>query len=203
MSTANFQRINARNYYTIDTNEYYDAETGEYLDEWQEGCEVYQREDIDEDIREFGKSCGLYVPTSSNIPGKVVCMDFWEEVAGQSVKIEGGITINPGHYEGYTIDWNIRADGELLTDWNDLEDMAEYITEGLTWNWNPGLRKMNFAKVQRRVVAAIERMADKLDDFCQKACGHVLVCAGRFSNGEAVYVPADSLKGQIYTRIGA
>ena len=192
MSAPNFYRKNARSLYVIDDREYYDPIKEEYLDEWQEGCEVYRNECLEDDIKERAKEEGFTAtPSNCNPIRAIASRDFWLEVAGVGFCVEGCITINPGYYEAATLDWDIYSGeaGDTLERPKYLDDFCKSIAEQVLWesDWNEGLKRMNRGRVVARVRRELEKIADVLDNFCREACHGVYELAYLFSNGEAGY----------------
>lgn len=192
MSAPNFYRINARNLYVVDNREYYDPIREEYLDEWQDGCEIYYNECMEDDIREQARNSGFTSKKSGSNPIRAIAtQDFWLEVAGVQFCVEGCITINPGYYAGATLDWDLYSGeaGAALERSKYMPEYCESLADEVLWesDWNEGLKVANRGRVVARIRRELERVADILDNFCREACHGVYTLAYLFSNGEAGY----------------
>ena len=61
---------------------------------------------------------------------------------------------------------------------------------------NPGFCKMQAKNLLKKVKRAIHELSDELEAVYSKYTDE-LVCVGRFSNGEAVYERANTLRGML------
>ena len=194
MSCENFFKQNARHFYVYDCRQYYDPATEEFLDEWQEGCEIIDDSDfMGEDITEFGKGYG-FVPgkwDSSTIKEAIVSKNFYLEIAGTEVGIQGSIFARPGHYMAANLDWEIyTGESGQRGNYENAEDYARNIVDAALWysDWNNGLLRMNRDRLVKKVAKVVEGIGREMDDFCRRVCTGVYDLAYQCSNGEAGYI---------------
>jgi hypothetical protein len=217
MGCPNFKRFNASNYYVI--NDTYEGDNGENVlkDEWDYECDF-------EFVRDYAKSIdGTFgQPTNDNrwknkLGGETIALSDAETTEfGNSrpsfltFQITDEIIAVGGYYSGATLDYDIElvnynnGDKYLLSEFVDTEPMVDMIMDDLCdlvdWEcaeWGKGTWEIQKKNVRKYLEREIQRHIDKLEDICKNTCEEVLVCGGVFSNGEAIYYKADSLKGKV------
>lgn len=218
MSAPNFAKCNASKYFCFGFNQYF---TQEYVDECELDQElVGQYDEVGtkinfddtlgnvrwelknkgwEEIEEYDNNYSYH---SKFFAEKTIEFDF----CNAHITIRARACATSAYYEGATFDWDghLIVEGERYWDYNNggEYDLPDYL-DGLErlvveddWFDNIGLDKIH----AKNVVARIEREFEKLTDEAEKVfklySERVLVCGGIFSNGEAIYYDADSLKGK-------
>lgn len=116
------------------------------------------------------------------------------------------IKLNPGYYEGCTVDFDITliddyGDRHRLSDfYGDVDGLAEEYIDALgeyicnNWPEHKGTWALIRKSACRRLVEGLNRIAGELDAFCEKMADDTLRCVCIFSNGEAVYQRCDTAK---------
>lgn len=202
MSTANFYTKNARAIYALRTVEYYNPETEDWTDEYEDGCEIHDRDDLDELVQYHGEDMG-WTPTDEREPGcwqdagGIILKKTFsvETAAGEAYRLTAQIIRRYGYYNGACLDWDICGDSYdgRLSDWDSAEDFAAALADGeLSYlgyhkGWGAGLQAMNKKHIMARFNKALETIAEDCEALCAGSCEEKLICVGRFSNGEAVY----------------
>lgn len=207
MSTANFCTINAQRTYAVRTVEYYDPATDEFLDEYRDGCEILNREFLEDDIQGAGALHGWTLEDepeddyNRSYPGStILSKHFSVDGTHSNYTLTAKIILRSGYYFGACLDWDICGDsydGNLSACRGDMDDFAGILADGeLSYldyyeHWNSGLQKMNQGRIQKRFRAALEQIAAACEKFCAENCDDKLACLGHFSNGEAIYQRID------------
>lgn len=205
MSCPNFNLFNAKNYYLIAIPS--EDEEDEYYNE-------FAYDDAIDFVQDRGVSEG-FDKVNSYDRKMGTCILSKDEMWSNRYKVdETGIQINkeiyavPGYYSGATLDYKVVVDSSVasydLGDYDSPEDMAEDMISDLIDNcewygfnscgWNVGTIKIQKKNYKKWIVSQIEKALDELDDFCKNNCEEIYVLGGVFSNGEAVYYKADSVK---------
>jgi hypothetical protein len=218
MSTPNFHKVHARNYYVVnDETTYYDEEQGKDVP-YRKESEDY---DLDiEDACEYGKECGFttlntrdrsnYTRSmgSTAIMAKSDWYSFGKKSAGiafNNFEFSQEIYVQNGYYFGMNYDWDININDNFggnfrLSEYDDVDSMVDDIMdawqEEASDEWNAGMTKIQSKNLKRWLLKMIDKFSDEADDMCRDICEDVYVCGGIFSNGEAIYYRADSLKGK-------
>ena len=108
--------------------------------------------------------------------------------------------LRPGYYEGAVLDYDIyySAYNDTLTECRgDVDEFADEIAQDIEaelkheYGWNAGLLAINHDKIRKAVWSTIEKARGYAEDFCKGYADEKLVCAGVFSNGEAIYERAE------------
>lgn len=199
MSTCNFKLQCASKYYVLSSTIEEENEQGE--------MEVVNKEswnwdDDIEYIQGIAKEKGYYKyipgrfetrPMDNNICCKDI--DFGEDY------IHCYIGLNSGYYEGATIDYDFYyGNCDLLSDYKTVDDFVQDVVESILedkstyGNWNNGLCAIQRPNLYKRISTIISGLIDEAETICNHCCDERLVRIGIFSNGEAVYKRADSLK---------
>lgn len=221
MSAKNFSRDNAQNYYVIHSTYMGEDENGNEVeiqrDEWDYDC-------LKEDIYYYAKETyGGYdlvegYGGNRNYPAAKVCeKDTLCESFGTKKPwfLEVGITptilMRSGYYSGTNLDYEIKmedaygnsvelSDCTGVADMVDtmlchLEEMVEY--HGIDEKWNLGTFKLQKKNIEKWLTDRLTQMIDECEDICQTMCDETYVCVGVFSNGEAIYEKANTLRAKV------
>lgn len=221
MSCPNFKRVNARNYYVVsDETTYYDEEQG------KEVPRIKDNDDYDFDI-ECARQNGIekgYTPYNGKQPynrnmdaSLIMEKDEWSafgkkslEAAFNQFNFQIEIYVRGGHYCGMNYDWDIKVsnnyDGSScsITDFDSVKTMIDFMADDWTqeaadpwYGWNVGLATIQKKNFKKWLAKMIRKYSNEADSMCEYICDETLVCGGIFSNGEAIYYKADSLKGKV------
>ena len=224
MSTCNFSKVNADNYYVIYStykDEDIDGNEVEYQrDEWDYDC-------LMECINDYANNTyGGYdrvdgYDGNRNYPASKVCEKDteWETFGTKKpwfleVGVVSTILMRSGYYSGGNLDYDITlidCQGRntiKLSEYYDLGDMIDDMLDTLEeivgdcghdceHPWNLGTFKMQRKNIEKWLTDRILNMIEECEDICQKMCDETYVCGGVFSNGEAIYYKADTLKGKV------
>lgn len=218
MSAPNFAKANASKYFAFGFNQYF---TQEYVDECGLDQElVGQYDEVDTQInfddtianvRCELKQKGWYEIQDNDhdrsYPSSFFaenCIEFNFCRARITIKVRACVT--SAYYEGATFDWagELIVEGERYWDYNnggeydlpDYLDALERLVVEDDWFDNIGLDKIHSKNVVARIEREFEKLTDEAEQVFQQYSERVLVCGGIFSNGEAIYYDADSLKGK-------
>jgi hypothetical protein len=218
MSAPNFAKCNASKYFCFGFNQYF---TQEYVDECELDQElVGQYDEVGtqinfddtlgnvrwelknkgwEEIEEYDNNYSYH---SKFFAEKTIEFDF----CNAHITIRARACATSAYYEGATFDWDghLIVEGERYWDYNNggEYDLPDYL-DGLErlvveddWFDNIGLDKIHAKNVVVRIEQEFEKLTDEAEKVFQQYSERVLVCGGIFSNGEAIYYDADSLKGK-------
>lgn len=195
MSTCNFRLQCASKYYVLSSTIEEENEQGE--------MEVVNKEswhwDDDTDyILETAKEKGYY----KYIPGRFETRPMDNNICCKSIDfgedyLHCYIGLNSGYYEGATIDYDFYyGNCDLLSDYKTVDDFVQDVVESIledksTEQWPLYYSAPNLYK---RLSTIISGLIDEAETICNHCCDERLVRIGIFSNGEAIYKRADSLK---------
>ena len=218
MSAPNFAKANASKYFAFGFNQYF---TQEYVDECELDQELVGQYDevgtqinFDDtignvhwelskkgwhDIKEYDRD--------RSYPSRFFAEKYIEfDYCNAHITIRARACATSAYYEGATFDWDghLIVEGERYWDYNnggeyDLPDtegnLEQWVVED-DWFNNLGLDKIHAKNVVARIEREFEKLTDEAEKVFQQYSERVLVCGGIFSNGEAIYYDADSLKGK-------
>ena len=210
MSWLNFNLFNAKNYYVIaipsedeEDNDfaYDDAVHCVQLSGTEEGFDIVKSYDRRKHDRDMG-TCIL--SKNEGWSSRYKCDET-------EIRIKKEIYVVPGYYTGATLDYKVVVDNSAsvydINNYGSPEDMAEDMVNDLIdyfeWygvnscGWNVGTLKIQRKNYKKWIVSQIEKALDELDEFCKNNCENVYVLGGVFSNGEAIYYQADTIKGKL------
>ena len=218
MSAPNFAKQNASKYFCFGFNQYF---TQEYVDECELDQElVGQYDEVGtqinfddtignvrgelknkgwEEIEEYDNNYSYH---SKFFAEKTIEFDF----CNAHITIRARACATSAYYEGATFDWDghLIVEGERYWDYNNGGEYDLPDTEGNLEQWgveddwfdNLGLDKIHAKNVVARIEREFEKLTAEAEKVFQQYSDRVLVCGGIFSNGEAIYYDADSLKGK-------
>lgn len=218
MSTPNFAKQNASKYFAFGFNQYF---TQEYVDECELDQElVGQYDEVGTQIN-FDDTIGNVhwelshkgwhdieeYDRDRSYPSRYFaekCIEFNFCRARITIKVRACVT--SAYYDGATFDWvgELIVEGERYWDYNnggeydlpDYLDKLETLVVQDDWFDNLGLDKIHAKNVVARIEREFKKLTDEAEQVFQQYSERVLVCGGIFSNGEAIYYDADSLKGK-------
>lgn len=202
MSTCNFRLQCASKYYVLSSYVEEINEEGEK----EVVCKEWYHLDFDrERVMEVAgkKEYTRYISGSFKerpMDDNICCKDFY---FGDE-RLECYIGFNNGHYEGATIDYDIRCgDYGWLSDCNTADDFIQEIVDGILADksyyegWNKGMCAIQRPNLYKKLSGMVSDIIDEAESICNVCCDEKLVRVGIFSNGEAVYERADSLRGKL------
>ena len=218
MSAANFCAVNASDYYVI--NGYYTAEDEEG-NEQEYVFESWDWDDLMDNIaynvkQKFGDYDRINGGDHNrSYYGANICeSDARTFGFGKkqpwflNVNLTNTIMLRSGYYSGANLDYEVKVETEndtfCLSDYSDLGDLIDDIFESLEYmvseygyeeGWNVGTFKMQWKNIEKWLTDTITEQIEECETICEENCDNHLVCVGRFSNGEAVYEKADSIRG--------
>ena len=221
MSTANFSKVNANNYYVILDTFKDEDENGNEVERYKESWYYDELKDLitygaDEKFGGWDRIEGG--DGNRNYYGTYICEKdtVWNTFGSKApwfleVGITPTIIMRSGYYSGATLDYELRitdsrSNEVKLSDYDDLgdllNDMMDNLYELVEWHghecgWTTGTFKMQRKNIERWLEAKILEVIDECEAICAANAEETLVCGGRFSNGEAIYYRADSLKGKV------
>jgi len=180
MGTANFARGNASRYFVCLTND----EEGDGPDQWE-------IDDFKDNVRDAAKGLPGYQKETGgdgarNYPSwELFSVRDSKELAGVWLEVIVTAKLTAGYYEGATLDW----DAQIYVGGcdSDIDDAEENFMDQCEF---PGLKKVH----AKRVASILEKMKDDLVADVEKVFSEwseSYGCAGRFSNGEAIYTKVD------------
>lgn len=202
MSCPNFNLFNAKNYYVIaiqaeDDEEYYE----------------FTYDDAIDFVQDIGVEEGFDIGNSYDreMGACILSKEGWSnryKIDETGIRIKKEIYAVPGHYTGATLDYKVVVDNSAsaydINNYDSPEDMAEDIVNGLIdyfeWygvnscGWNAGTLKIQRKNYKKWIVSQIENALDELDEFCKYNCEETYVLGDVYSNGEAIYYKADSVR---------
>lgn len=212
MSCPNFSKVNAFNYYVVsDITTRYDDEREEEVEclkdsfdydmDKEFAAEIAKEKGFEAEKGSYNKymdGCSFLKKDNYEVFGKK-----WSDRWWNSIKFIEEIYARSGYYSGMLYDWNIcvSVNGEnfYLCDYYSTEDFIEAISEEWFYyasNENEGMAKIQRKNFEKWLGKLIVKYSVDADNLCEYICDEKLVCGGVFSNGEAVYYKADSLKGK-------
>ncbi len=181
MSTPNFDCKNTSKIYAIDNDE----EFAQYA--CQESLEGLGWTPCDEYDRTSNRSY-----PASIIAEKTKCIC----VAGVSIDIAASAKIVSGYWSGACFDFDCELsvydrDGYHVDDYNDIDTINKYVDSDTiakdNWTGNKGLSKIHAGRIYEAMQQAIDKLREEAEKAFAECCTDILVCAGVFSNGEAIY----------------
>lgn len=218
MSAPNFAKCNASKYFAFGFNQYYTQEIIE-ANGWDD-VEVGEFDEIGTQMNFDDTMCNVLCELKNKGWEKIEEYDnnysyqskFFAEKTIEFDYCNAHITIRAracatsAYYEGATFDWDghLIVEGERYWDYNnggeyDLPDtegnLEQWVVED-DWFGNLGLDKIHAKNVVARIEREFEKLTDEAEKVFQQYSERVLVCGGIFSNGEAIYYDADSIKGK-------
>lgn len=123
------------------------------------------------------------------------------------------ITVDAGntgaYYEGSTFDYRASLEVcpryEYGCEYDLTGDYAVSADDCIRDNWtgNHGFSKIQSKNIVRRIYRELEEITNQAEDTFSKFCEHELLCGGIFSNGEAIYGPADNPRWQLKAAVVA
>jgi len=179
MGTANFARGNASRYFVCLTN-----------DEEGDGPDQLEIDDFMESLREAAKGLPGYQKETGgdgarNYPSwELFSVRDSKELAGVEIEVVVAAKIVSGYYEGATLDWDARC---FVGGYDSDPDAAE--DDFIEHCEFPGIKKVH----AKRAASVMEQMKDDLVAKVEAVFAEhseQYNCAGRFSNGEAIYTKA-------------
>ena len=177
MSTPNFCCKNTSKIYAIENNE----DFAQY--DCQESLEGLGWTPCDEYDRTSNRSY-----PASIIAEKTKCIC----VAGVSIDVKASAKIVSGYWSGACFDFDCKLsvydrDGYSVDDYDDTDTVdTDAIIED-NWTGNKGLSKIHAKRTHEAMQQAINELREEAEKAFAECCSDVLVCAGVFSNGEAIY----------------
>jgi len=214
MATPNFKKPSTSKYFCFGFNKFYESEDvrenglsedmiGEYDEvltemDYQDAitnvvCELkskgWDAADGGDNNRYY---YGAYIATK-NIRVKYAGMDIEIRVNAKAVS---------GYYEAATFDFDIdeieicTPQGEYVATY-DFECIDESMIVKHNWLGNVGFSKIHAKRLCAKIQSSVEDAVEEMEKVFAEYCEQIMVCGGIFSNGEAIYYPADSLKGRL------
>ena len=125
-----------------------------------------------------------------------------------TIIVDAGAT--SAYYEGANFDYRASLEVHFPDEWynseydltgSDAVTAAECITDN--WTGNQGLSKIHADKIITRIYKELATLTDQAEDAFSEFCEHELLCGGVFSNGEAIYGPAECPRWQMKAAVMA
>lgn len=104
----------------------------------------------------------------------------------------------PGYYEAGNLDYDIEIDGYSLSNFDGIDDMAQELAENYLTDrygdpiYNAGMMKIQTRNQKKRFLAYLNELAERMEDVLKSLASETLIRAATFSNGEAIYLPANA-----------
>lgn len=213
MATPNFTCINARAYYAVSDRTTYIDDDGKEKACFKDDAD-YQM-DID-NLKGIGKEHGFESVSpdrynySRTFEGHPIMEKDENHQWGKNdylgyFMFTMRVYVVDGYYSGGTYDWDVKietnyGDEYVLSDYDDEDGMIDDIMDGwmkeaVDYEWqNAGLAKIHVPNVRKFLAKYIDMYSNECDAICEKACDQPLVKTAQFSNGEAIYEPAGTLR---------
>ena len=215
MGCPNFSKVNALNYYVVsDITTRYDDEREEEVECIKDSFDYdMDMEFAAESAKEKGfesekgsyninmDGCSFLKKDNYEVFGKK-----WSDRWWNSIKFTEEIYARGGYYSGMLYDWDIcvsvNGNNFYLSDYYSYskEDFIEAISEEWFYyasNENEGMAKIQRKNFEKWLDKLITKFSEEADSLCEYICDETLVCGGVFSNGEAVYYKANTLRGKV------
>ena len=213
MATSNFMNVNAQNIYAIPSSYMDMDENGNEFERYMESW------DYEEMMDNIASNAGWERIEGSdndrNFCGSYVCENVETINFGKTMPnflqttLTATIIMRSGYYSGANLDYEIKVedcggyDACLSEGYENMIDVMmenyRYLAERYAEEdgWNLGLFNMQRKNIEKWLEKAIDKMIEECEKICQENCQDELVCVGRFSNGEAVYEKANSIRGRV------
>ena len=215
MSTPNFAIPTASRYYAFGMNKFMDQDcidANDYPQEWLGQYDEVQTQvdyqDAITNVKSELESHGWWdideCDNDRNYPTHYfarIRKSFTMCGADITITVDAGST--GAYYEGATFDYRASSEvcppDEYGIDYDltgsDAASAADCIRDN--WTGNQGFSKIHAQNIIKRIYRELATLTDQAEDAFSEFCEQELLCGGVFSNGEAIYGPAECPRWQM------